>query len=85
MVRSCQPAVAVLDGAATVRRWLGAGLAGVTVAVVERTSPSALAAADGLYENRRRSMADVDVPKDLGIRIPPGVELLAWKGRGATR
>ncbi|MGW4881647.1 hypothetical protein ACWEPI_34450 [Streptomyces sp. NPDC004262] len=85
VVRSCRPAVAVLDGAATVRRWLGASLAGVTVAVVERTSPSALAAADGLYENRWRSVADVDVPRDLGSRIPPGVELLAWKSRGAAR
>lgn len=85
VVRSCRPAVAVLDGAATVRRWLGAGLAGVTVAVVERTSPSALAAADGLYENRWRSVANVDVPRDLGSRIPPGVELLAWKGRGTAR
>jgi hypothetical protein len=85
VVRSCQPAVAVLDGAATVRRWLGASLAGVTVAVVERTSPSALPAADGLYENRWRSVANVDVPRDLGSRIPPGVELLAWKSRGAAR
>ncbi|MEV4863565.1 hypothetical protein [Streptomyces ossamyceticus] len=85
VVRSCRPAVAVLDGAATVRRWLGASLAAVTVAVVERTSPSALAAADGLYENRRRSVANVDLPRDLGSRIPPGVELLAWKGRGAPR
>ncbi|MEU6319199.1 hypothetical protein [Streptomyces sp. NPDC047009] len=85
VVRSCRPAVAVLDGAATVRRWLGAGLAGVTVAVVERTSPTALAAADELYENRGRSVADLDVPRDLGSRIPPGVELLAWKFRGAAQ
>jgi hypothetical protein len=84
-VRSCRPAVAVLDGAATVRRWLGAGLAGVTVAVVERTSPTALAAADELYGNRGRSVADLDVPGDLGSRIPPGVELLAWEVRGAAR
>ncbi|MEU1200959.1 hypothetical protein ABZ446_32720 [Streptomyces sp. NPDC005813] len=84
-VRSCQPTVAVLDGAATVRRWLGAGLAGVTVAVVERTSPTALAAADELYGNRRRSVADLNVPRELGSRIPPGVELLAWKGRGTAR
>ncbi|MGW7409528.1 hypothetical protein ACWGI9_38535 [Streptomyces sp. NPDC054833] len=82
VVRSCQPAVAVLDGAATVRRWLGAGLAGVTVAVVERTSPTALAAVDELYGNRERSVADLDVPRDLSSSIPPGVELLAWKGRG---
>lgn len=85
VVRSCQPAVAVLDGAATVRRWLGAGLAGVTVAVVERTSPTALTAVDELYGNRARSVDDLDVPSDLGSRIPAGVELLAWKGRGATR
>jgi hypothetical protein len=85
VVRSCQPAVAVLDGATTVRRWLGAGLAGVTVAVVERTSPTALAAVDALYGNRGRSVADLDVPRDLSSRIPPGVELLAWKGRGTAR
>ncbi|MGW0954811.1 hypothetical protein [Streptomyces sp. NPDC002545] len=85
VVRSCRPAVAVLDGAATVRRWLGADLAGVTVAVVERTSPAALAAADELYGNRSRSVADLAVPKDLGSRIPPGVELLAWKVRGVVR
>ncbi|MFC9736707.1 hypothetical protein ACFVKC_02180 [Streptomyces noursei] len=85
VVRSCRPAVAVLDGAATVRRWLGAGLAGVTVAVVERTSPTALAAADELYGNRGRSVADLDVPGEVGSRIPPGVELLAWEARGAGR
>jgi hypothetical protein len=84
-VRSCRPAVAVLDGAATVRRWLAARLADVTVAVVERTSPSALAAADELYGNRERSVADLKVPDDLGSRIPPGVELLAWEVRGALR
>ncbi|MFI8446717.1 hypothetical protein [Streptomyces erythrochromogenes] len=84
-VRSCRPAVAVLDGAAAVRRWLGAALAGVTVAVVERTSPTALAAADELYGSRGRSLADLEVPADLGRRVPPGVELLAWQLRGAPQ
>ncbi|GGN42894.1 hypothetical protein GCM10012285_23710 [Streptomyces kronopolitis] len=85
VVRSCQPVAVVLDGAAAVRRWLGAGLAGVTVAVVERTSPTALAAVDVLYENRRRSVTDLGVPRDLANRIPPGVELLAWRSRGTAR
>ncbi len=85
VVRSCRPAVAVLDGAAAVRRWLGAALAGVTVAVVERTSPTALAAADELYGSRERSLADLDVPADLSSRVPPGVELLTWQLRGAVQ
>jgi hypothetical protein len=83
-VRSHRSAVAVLDGAPAVRRWLGAGLAGVTVAVVERTSPSALAASDELYGNRSRSAADLDVPPDIRRRVPPGVELLAWSTKGAV-
>jgi hypothetical protein len=85
LVRSSKPAVAVLDGAAAVRRWLTVGLAGVTVAVVERTSPSAAAAADALYGSRARSKADLSVPARLAKGIPAGVELLAWQKRGPVR
>lgn len=85
VVQARKPAVAVLDGAATVRRWMTAGLAGVTMAVVERTSPSAVAAANVLYANRERSPADLNVPAGLARALPPGVEALAWRNRGRTR
>jgi hypothetical protein len=85
VVRSSKPAVTVLDGAATVRRWMAAGLSGVTVAVVERTSPSAVAAAGVLDENRARSRADLSVPGGLARALPAGVEVLAWQNRERTR
>lgn len=83
-IRSHPPAVAVLDGAATARRWLGATLADVVVAVVERTGASAMAAADALYASRQVRTGDLAVPANLGGRIPPGVELLAWQTRGSA-
>ncbi|WP_327074500.1 hypothetical protein OG196_32175 [Kitasatospora purpeofusca] len=85
IVRAGKPAVAVLDGAAAVRRWMAAGLAGVTVAVIERTSPSAVAAAEVLYANRRRSPEDLNLPAGLARALPAGVEALAWRNRGRTR
>lgn len=84
-VRSRKPAVAVLDGAATVRRWMVASLAEVTVAVVERTSPSAVAAADALYANRARRQADLSMPARLVRALPAGVEALAWRTRRRQR
>ncbi|MFG2914585.1 hypothetical protein ACGF0D_17055 [Kitasatospora sp. NPDC048298] len=84
-VRSRKPAVAVLDGAATVRRWMAASLADVTMAVVERTSPSAVAAADALYTNRARRQADLSMPAGLVRALPAGVEALAWRTRRRQR
>ncbi|WP_406406099.1 hypothetical protein [Streptomyces sp. NBC_01643] len=85
VLRSRKPAVTVLDGAATVRRWMAAGLTKVTVAVVERTSPSAMAAAEVLYANRARSPKDLNLPARLAHALPAGVEALAWQNRERAR
>ncbi|WP_158071092.1 hypothetical protein [Streptomyces sp. CB03234] len=83
LVRSRKPKVAVLDGAATVSRWLGAALAPLTVGVIERTAPSAEAAADALDRHRARSLRDLPLPVDLA-QVPAGIEVLAWQSRGGT-
>lgn len=80
LVASRKPKVAILDAAATVCRWLGAGMAPITVALVERTAPSSEAAADVLDRYRARSVQDLPLPGDL-VRVPAGIEVLAWQSR----
>lgn len=84
LVVSRKPKVAILDGAASVSRWFGAGLAPLTVGLVERTAPSAETAADVLYRYRARSLRDLPLPEDLA-RVPAGIEVLAWQsGTGSA-
>ncbi|GAA2530905.1 hypothetical protein GCM10010423_27910 [Streptomyces levis] len=78
LVSRRKPKVAVLDSAATVCRWLGAEMAPVTVALVERTAPSGEAAADALKRYRARSPEDLPLPADLA-GVPAGIEVLAWQ------
>lgn len=77
------PPVAVLDGAAAVCRWLGAGIAPMTVALVERLGASSEAAADLLKRYRERSLRDLSLPADLA-QVPSGIEILAWQNRGTN-
>lgn len=72
------PPVSILDGAATVCRWLGARMAPVTLAVVERTSPASYAAAEALFQVRSRSTDDLPLPEQL-VSIPSGIEVLSWR------
>ncbi|WP_455353541.1 hypothetical protein [Streptomyces sp. SYSU K217416] len=83
LVASRKPKVAILDGAATVCRWLGAGMAPITVALVERTAPSGEAAADVLGRYRSRSLEDLPLPGDLAS-VPAGIEVLAWRSRAGN-
>ncbi|MFE2605387.1 hypothetical protein ACFXDI_19145 [Streptomyces mirabilis] len=78
-----KPKVTILDGAATVCRWLGAGMAPVTVALVERTAPSSEAAADILDRYRARSLQDLPLLGDLAS-VPAGIEVLAWQSRAGN-
>ncbi|MFF4230217.1 hypothetical protein [Streptomyces sp. NPDC001820] len=73
-----RPPVSVLDGAATVCRWLGAQMSPVTLAVVERTSPASYAAAEALFQARSRSTKDLPLPPQLA-RVPSGIETLSWQ------
>ncbi|MFD5660004.1 hypothetical protein [Streptomyces hirsutus] len=83
LVAGRKPKVVILDGAATVCRWLGAGMAPITVALVERTAPSGEAAADTLERYRARSLQDLPLPADLA-RVPAGIEVLAWQSRAGN-
>ncbi|MGY4926161.1 hypothetical protein [Streptomyces sp. 900105755] len=78
-----KPKVVILDGAATVCRWLGAGMAPITVALVERTAPSGEAAAEILKRYRARSPEDIPLPAYLA-RVPAGIEVLAWQSRAGN-
>ncbi|MET7892356.1 hypothetical protein [Streptomyces mirabilis] len=80
LVAGRKPKVVILDGAATVCRWLGAGMAPITVALVERTAPSGEAAAEILDRYRARSPQDLPLPAYLA-RVPAGIEVLAWQSR----
>ncbi|MET7436566.1 hypothetical protein ACFYQQ_09800 [Streptomyces sp. NPDC005496] len=80
LVAGRKPKVVILDSAATVCRWLGAEMAPVTVALVERTASSGEAAADALKRHRARSPEDLSLPVDLA-RVPAGIEVLAWQSR----
>ncbi|MEU6724737.1 hypothetical protein ABZ917_13585 [Nonomuraea wenchangensis] len=80
LVGKRSPGVAVLDGAVAVCRWLGVGMAPVTVALVERLGASSEAAADRLESCRARSLRDLPLPSDL-IQVPSGIEALAWQDR----
>ncbi|WP_157538063.1 hypothetical protein [Kitasatospora azatica] len=80
LVAARKPRVTILDGAATVCRWLGAGMSPITVALVERTAPSGDSAADVLERYRARSLRDLPLPADLA-RVPAGIEVLAWQSR----
>jgi len=81
LVADRHPSATVLDGAAAVCRWLGARMAPVTVALVERLGASGEAAADLLESRRRRSLCDLPLPADLA-EVPSGIEVLAWQDRG---
>ena len=81
LVANRHPSATVLDGAATVCRWLGARMAPVTVALVERIGASGEAAADLLKSRRGRSLCDLPLPAGLA-RVPSGIEVLAWQDRG---
>ncbi|MFD9217367.1 hypothetical protein ACFVY9_30565 [Streptomyces sp. NPDC059544] len=83
LVAGRKPKVVILDSAATVCRWLGAEMAPVTVALVERTAPSGEAAADALKRHRARSPEDLPLPADLA-RVPAGIEVLAWQSRAGN-
>ncbi|MER5876709.1 hypothetical protein ABT119_12380 [Streptomyces sp. NPDC001910] len=83
LVAGRKPKVVILDSAATVCRWLGAEMAPVTVALVERTAPSREAAADALKRYRARSPEDLPLPADLA-RVPAGIEVLAWRNRAGN-
>ena len=83
LVGSLNPAVTVLDGAATICRWLGADMTPMTVALVERLGASSEAAADLLEHYRARSLRDLPLPVDL-TQVPEGIEVLAWENRGDT-
>ncbi|MFH9067943.1 hypothetical protein [Streptomyces alboflavus] len=74
--------VTVLDGAAATCRWLYSCMSPTTLALVERPSPSAGAAADALYQSRARSDADLSLPD--GLAPPGGIEVLAWRSRRNT-
>ncbi|MFG2794601.1 hypothetical protein [Streptomyces sp. NPDC048419] len=78
-----KPKVVILDSAATVCRWLGAEMAPVTVALVERTASSGEAAADALKRHRARSPEDLSLPADLAC-VPAGIEVIAWQSRGGN-
>ncbi|MET8644503.1 hypothetical protein [Streptomyces sp. NPDC004675] len=80
LVAGRKPKVVILDGAATVCRWLGAEMAPITIALVERTAPSGEAAADTLDRHWARSPQDLSLPADLA-RVPAGIEVLAWRTR----
>jgi hypothetical protein len=80
LVAGRHPSATVLDGAATVCRWLGARMAPVTVALVERIGASGEAAADLLESRRGRSLRDLPLPADLA-GVPGGIEVLAWQDR----
>lgn len=81
LVADRHPSATVLDGAATVCRWLGARMAPVTVALVERLGASGEAAAELLESRRGRSLCDLQLPADLA-GVPSGIEVLAWQDRG---
>ncbi|WP_152627155.1 hypothetical protein [Streptacidiphilus melanogenes] len=81
LVAGRHPSAVVLDGAAAVCRWLGANMAPVTVALVERLGASGEAAADLLESRRGRSLCDLPLPSDLA-EVPSGIEVLAWQDRG---
>ena len=83
LVAGRKPKVAILDGATTICRWLGAGMAPITVALVERTALSSEAAADALDRYRARSLQDLPLPRDLA-RVPAGIEVLAWQYRAGN-
>jgi len=83
LVTERKPKVTILDGAATVCRWLGAGMAPITVALVERAAPSSEAAADVLDRYRARSLRDLPLLGDLAS-VPAGIEVLAWQSRAGN-
>lgn len=83
LVAGRKPRVVILDGAATVCRWLGSEMAPVTVALVERTAASGEAAAGILERFRARSLQELPLPEDLA-RVPAGIEVLAWQNRAGN-
>jgi len=75
-LKSARPPAVVLDGASAFLRWRSQWPGSHLVFVLDRTSPSAQAAADAFNQERAASIEDIRVP---GIPAPPpGVELLAF-------
>ncbi|WP_345575384.1 hypothetical protein [Nonomuraea rosea] len=80
LVTKRSPAVTILDGAASVCRWLGSGMAPMAIALVERHGASSEAAADLLEGHRARSLRDLPLPAGLA-QVPSGIEVVAWQNR----
>ncbi|MGW4799539.1 hypothetical protein ACWEPC_44700 [Nonomuraea sp. NPDC004297] len=81
LVTARRPAVVILNGAAVVCRWLGARMAPVTLALIERPGTSSENAASALDRDRARSKHDVQLPPDLA-HVPDGIEVLTWQDTG---
>lgn len=75
-LKDAQPPLVVLDGAPAFLRWRAQWPASPIVLILDRTSPSAQAAADAFNQERAASIRDARIP---GLpALPAGVELLAF-------